>query len=140
LLVLITQIYHDVRSTECEKLLPFVFFFFFFFFWKRFTALTGSYRRFETTYRSHIQGSSSLKLLCRSFGKPIDPICKNQTVLDCVTKVLEQTGSSETSVTTNKRCVTPQKNAAHLHRSGNLQQARTWLDEQRHGGRTVSTC
>ena len=74
-----------------------------------FTALTSSYRRFGTAYRSHIQGSSSLKLLCRRFGKPIDPIFKNQTVLDCITEVLVPAGCSETSVNTNKLCVTSQK-------------------------------
>ena len=45
----------------------------------------------------------------RRFGKAVGPIFKSQAVLDCVTKVLGPTGFSETSVTTNKRWVTPQK-------------------------------
>jgi hypothetical protein len=81
----------------------------------RFTALTGSYQRYVTAYLYYIQGSNSLKMLCRRFGKPIDPIFKRQTVLDCVTKVLGPTGCSEMSVTTNKRCVTSQNSESLIY-------------------------
>jgi len=51
----------------------------------RFTALTGSYRRFETAYRSHIQGSSSLNCFSDVSGRLSIP--SSRIKQSCVTKV-----------------------------------------------------
>jgi hypothetical protein len=88
-----------------SKRLPFVFFFF----WDVSQCSVVVTDILGQTSGLIFKGQGALKWFAEVSGQPIDPIFKSQTDLDCVTKVLGRTDCSETSVATNKRCVTSQK-------------------------------